>query len=266
MHRLSAVSLTRKAPPATVEGLHPTILRHGRRSDPRAADTAAQPQATSTDGALHRHAARILDHRAVGLNTLACRCQRAPISRRDRRTTDWLDRPLDLKSGSAPLGRQRLVGWSSCGRWACMKCQPVPRHRQRLLRQYGRVQVAVRLRRLYFGTGRWRDEILADWMTASGRECEAGSHRRTTASAAHLPVSNASRLQADVSRWNRRPTNGCNLQESAFKAVRSPCRRPPRPGPFTTIRRASRQNLNERGELGVGPAGKPTLRNGAAWH
>ena len=37
---------------------------------------------------------------------------------------------------------------------------------------HGRVQADVGLRRLHFKTGRWGGGVLADWMTASGRDCQ----------------------------------------------------------------------------------------------
>ena len=55
---------------------------------------------------------------------------------------------------------------------------------------HGRVQAAVGPRRLYFGTGRWRGELLADRMTASGRQEPLAGPRRLTAWLP-IPVSRA---------------------------------------------------------------------------
>lgn len=88
-----------------------------------------------------------------------------------------------------------------------------------------------------------------------------------------MAVNGRSRLRADVgaSKPNvggdqqlNLMVSGCNLQESAFKDFRSPCRRPPRSGPLTTNHRAFRQNPEDRGKPGVRSAGKPTLKNGTA--
>lgn len=97
-------------------------------------------------------------------------------------------------------------------------------------------------------------------------EALGGSNRCGAAGSCRFP-NNGLRLRADARastsniggdqqlNWM---VSGCGLQESASRDFRSPCRRPPRPGPLATIHRAIRQNPEHRESLASGLPRGPT--------
>ena len=85
-------------------------------------------------------------------------------------------------------GRQFQFGWSNCRRTARIGCRRAPPDLERLLWRTSSLRAAVNLWPLYFETGRWRGDSLADRMTGSGRS----RRPRTSAS---VPLTFADRLR-----------------------------------------------------------------------
>jgi hypothetical protein len=67
------------------------------------------------------------------------------------------------------MGRQFQFGRSNCGRTACIGCRPAPQDRERLLWRMGPFERPSAYGGLYFETGHWHGDFLADRMTGSGR-------------------------------------------------------------------------------------------------